>query len=336
MCVYNGQAFLAEAMNSVLGQAFSDFECLVVDDYSTDRTLEILAGYAVADPRVVVVCNEENLGLTHSLNRGLGLIRGRYVARMDADDVCRPDRLERQVAFMEAHPEVAILGSWVEIFGDLGEHIWTPPVDDKRLCCEHLFNSSIYHPVAMYRTAFFQEYGVCYNTEMTCSQDYELWVRVSRLGGRLANLPEPLLRFRMHGTKIGVNRLEEQDRCADKVRRWQLEELGILPTMAELEIHRAIATRQYIATLDFFNVAGEWLARLATANRERRIFPEPDFVRLLGERYLEACSAVAEDGWVVFRHYRSRPDLCSNGSSAVAKARLLLKCLLRWGRPAAG
>jgi glycosyltransferase involved in cell wall biosynthesis len=119
MSVYNGEKYLCEAIDSILNQTFENFEFLIVNDGSTDRTLEILQSYR--DPRIKVINNERNIGLTASLNKGLKIAKGEYVARMDADDVSFPHRLEQQKAFLDRNPRVAMVGSWAEVIDESGK-----------------------------------------------------------------------------------------------------------------------------------------------------------------------------------------------------------------------
>jgi len=112
MPVFNGEQFLRPAMNSILNQTFTDFEFIIVDDGSTDHSREILNSYT--DSRVRLICNESNIGLTDSLNRGLEAASGNYIARMDQDDISLPERLAKQVAFMDSHPEVGVCGTWAK------------------------------------------------------------------------------------------------------------------------------------------------------------------------------------------------------------------------------
>jgi glycosyltransferase involved in cell wall biosynthesis len=201
MAVYNGEKYLAEAIDSILGQTFGDFEFVIVDDASTDRSFEIAGAYA--DPRVVLVRNERNLGLTLSLNRGLELARGEYVARMDCDDISLPERLARQVAFMDAHPEVGACGAWALEIDQDGKVIGAreAPVGEQL----HYFywRASLIHPAAMFR--FERGAGPRYDPAARYSQDYDLWFRI-RAGRRLDNLPERLLLYRVHGESITVTR----------------------------------------------------------------------------------------------------------------------------------
>jgi len=128
MPVYNGERYLNEAVDSILGQTFTDFEFLIIDDASTDKTPEILRSYD--DPRIRVVTNEENLGLSKSLNKGLALARGEFIARMDADDVSYPYRLQVQHEFMTQHPGAGVIGSWAEYIDRKGEivHRYRAPI----------------------------------------------------------------------------------------------------------------------------------------------------------------------------------------------------------------
>ena len=125
MSVYNGAISLDESMRSILAQTFTDFELIVINDASTDTTASILKGYEARDPRVKVVTNEHNLGLTKSLNKGAGMAKGEYIARMDADDVACPQRFAKQVAFLDTHTEYGLVGTWADVIDDTGKKIHT-------------------------------------------------------------------------------------------------------------------------------------------------------------------------------------------------------------------
>ncbi len=202
MCVYNGDVFLTTAIESILAQTFSDFEFIIVDDGSTDKTSELLSAYAVKDRRIHLITNEENLGLTKSLNIGLGAARGKYVARMDADDIALTDRFMIQYWFMEEHPSLAVLGSAVDIIGEKGRKI-----GERRLAISYeeikskmLFNNQFIHSTLFFRTDILKALGG-YNEDFKKSQDYELMFRISDKYP-VANLPEKLLQFRFHTNSL--------------------------------------------------------------------------------------------------------------------------------------
>lgn len=197
MAVHDGERYVGEAVDSVLAQSFRDLELLVVDDGSTDRTVEIVRERA--DPRVRVLSNARNLGLAPSLNVGLAEARGAFVARLDADDVALPARLARQVAFMDANRDVALLGSWYREMaadGTSGAPVRVPTGHwDLRwhLC---LYSPFAHSAMLWRRELVAREIG-SYDERLTYSMDYDLWRRIAE---RLfvANVPEYLVRLRAH------------------------------------------------------------------------------------------------------------------------------------------
>lgn len=209
MAVYNGEKYLREAVDSILGQTFTDFEFIVVDDSSTDRSAEIVGAYA--DPRVILVRNERNLGLTLSLNRGLDLARGEYVARMDCDDISLSERLARQVAFMDANPEVGACSTWALDIDQAGKVIGKRETLVGEQLDNFYWRTSLIHPAAMFR--FDRTAGPRYDPAMRYSQDYDLWLRIGA-AGKLSNLPEHLLLYRVHGGSVTAANADRQARSA--------------------------------------------------------------------------------------------------------------------------
>lgn len=198
MPVYNGEKYLREAMDSILTQTFTDFEFLIINDGSTDRSVEIIVSYN--DTRIRLVHNENNLKLVATLNKGLDLARGEYIARMDCDDISLPERLARQVAFMEAHPELGICGTWAKkidsdgkVLGDfkspvgeqMDKYIWRP--------------TPIIHPTAVFRNSVIKSFR--YDQNFTDAEDLELWQRVSKVT-KLDNLNEYLFLYRVHPQSV--------------------------------------------------------------------------------------------------------------------------------------
>lgn len=288
MAVHNGAATVREAIDSILAQTWSDFEFLIVDDASTDDTPAILR--ALADPRVRVVRNDANLGLTRSLNRGLDLAQGRLIARMDADDQALPERLARQVALLGAQPEIGLCGTWVETIGDPAGEVWDFPADDGRIRCRLLFENVLPHPTVMFRRDVFEAAGLRYDPAFTYAQDYDLWVRAAQ-HTRLANVPEVLLRYRVHPVQIGTARQAQQFAFAARVQRCQIERLGLAPSEPDLALHGALARWQVEPTTRALRRASVWLAALQQANRAADVYPEPAFTEVLEERWWAAYRA---------------------------------------------
>jgi glycosyltransferase involved in cell wall biosynthesis len=197
MSVYNGERHLSEAIESILVQTFSDFEFIIIDDGSTDGTPTILKGYN--DARIVLIRNQRNIGLACSLNKGLALAQGEYVARMDADDVALPHRFEMQAAFLERHPEIGILGSGCRLIDSTGLErgvYWAPALSDLHIRWTSLLRNPFWHPTVTMRRDVLVQNGLSYDETFQTTQDYELWTRLLKFT-RGANLGELLIRYRL-------------------------------------------------------------------------------------------------------------------------------------------
>ncbi len=207
--VYNGEAYLAEALESVLAQTFADWECVVVDDGSTDGTTDIARRFAAADGRFRVHV-QANQGTPRAMNAGLQQARGRYVAVLDADDAALPGRLERQVAHLEANPDVALVGGYVKMISSSGDDFGLAeyPVDDEAIRAQLEEQTAFVHSAATYRRELALDAGG-YRPILRLAEDLDLWLRLAERG-RLANLAEPVTRYRVHATQVSITRLEEQ------------------------------------------------------------------------------------------------------------------------------
>ncbi|MFO1492070.1 MAG: glycosyltransferase family 2 protein [Kiritimatiellia bacterium] len=221
MCVHNGEAHVRAAVESVLGQTLRDFELIVVDDASTDATPSLLRSFP--DPRLRLLRNETNLGLTRSLNVGLRAVRGEYVARLDADDTCVPERLERQAAFLDRHPEVGLLGTrtWRGAAGAEFAEI-EDVTDETELRWWLLFDNIFAHSSVMFRADLVRGGG--YDEACACAQDYALWSAWADRT-RFAKLAEPLVRISSHEDQISRRQAGRQREIAERVSRENLSRL---------------------------------------------------------------------------------------------------------------
>ncbi|HVA49349.1 MAG TPA: glycosyltransferase [Pirellulales bacterium] len=198
MPVYNAERYVAQAVESILGQTFRDFELVIVDDGSTDRSREMLHYFAAGDPRIRLV-SRANTGYLRALNEGLALCQGEYVARMDADDIALPERLQRQIAFLDRHPECLMVGSAllrIDADGDVLCEEPLPVVHDEIESRLWSGQGAIGHPAALVRRQSLVDVGG-YREEYYGAEDHDLWLRLAERG-RLANLAEPLLMCRIH------------------------------------------------------------------------------------------------------------------------------------------
>ena len=217
MSVYNGERYLREAVESILNQTFTDFEFIIVDDGSTDRTSEILKSYA--DPRLITI-NQANKGVTQSLNKAIELARGEYIARMDADDISLPKRLQMQVEFLEKHPAtVGLVGTSVIHFDEDGKTIMekTLLTESSRIKEALLSENQFCHGSVMLRRECIEKAGR-YREEFKHAQDYDLWLRIAE-HYEVANLATPLYKWRFTANGISISRKIAQDQYATLARQ---------------------------------------------------------------------------------------------------------------------
>jgi glycosyltransferase involved in cell wall biosynthesis len=209
MSVYNGELFLRESIESILGQTFGDYEFIIINDGSTDGTKEILDKFSATDTRIKVI-NQKNRGQASSFNKHYKYARAGYIAIMDSDDISLPTRFEKQIKFLENHPEIGILGTWIELINEEG-HVtgkWCTPVLPGLVKWGLTYSASIAHAtVLMRRTIFSQLKG--YNERTPYAADYDLWIRAVNLT-KAANLPEVLYKYRIWGKSVCATFKNEQ------------------------------------------------------------------------------------------------------------------------------
>ena len=200
MAVFNGEKYIRESIESILKQTYTNFEFLIINDGSTDSTLEIIRSYK--DTRIRIINNQENIGLTKSLNKGLAVARGEYIARQDADDISHLRRFEKQVKFLDLHSEIAVLGTQSNLIQDDGRIIsnppgWQRPLNNFSIRWFCMFDSPFIHSSVMMRTKIVRDILGGYNSKYLTSQDYELWTRIV-YEYNCSNLNEKLISFRTH------------------------------------------------------------------------------------------------------------------------------------------
>lgn len=235
MPVYNGADYLAESIDTILGQTLRDFEFLIINDGSKDGSQAILEAYTARDPRIRVV-QQPNMGLAATLNKGLSMARSDFVARQDQDDLSAPERLEKQLAWMQAHPDCALLGSRARIWADRTptDRTHDHPTANAVLKLDLLFNNPFVHSsVMLRRQAVLDLGGYCTDRSRQPPEDYELWARIGR-SARIANLPERLLVYREAAqsmSRTGVNPFQS------KLLLLSAENLALTSGLSEPDVH---------------------------------------------------------------------------------------------------
>jgi glycosyltransferase involved in cell wall biosynthesis len=285
--VYNAETYIAEAIESILTQSYKNLELILINDGSTDRSLDIMQSYA--DIRIQII-SRENRGLVASLNEGIMKAKGKYIARMDADDISLPKRFEEQVAFLEMYPEVGLCGTAVIIFGDkIKGKIWRLPQSDNRIKSELLFSSALAHPTVMMRRELIEKYGLFYDPAFQHAEDFELWTRFAEYTD-IANLPEPLLKYRVLENSVSRaadREVEQRYAIMKKIPDRYMQKLKIERNESQRWLHFNLSTnmRMQEVVIDFESL-NRYFSLLLTANEKIGYFDSIALKKVLGKKWL--------------------------------------------------
>jgi len=207
---YNSAAYLNEAIESLLQQTFTDFELLIINDGSTDNTELLVQSFN--DPRIIYSKNDKNHGLIYTLNKGIKMAKGNYIARMDADDICMPNRLEVQKQWLDTHPETAVVSSLIEFIDENSTVTGHWKLDTETTTIVAIrkvmpYENCIAHPTIMGRKSILQAYP--YNPRQQHIEDYDLWLRLLADGHIIDKIPQVLLQYRVHSSSITISKLRK-------------------------------------------------------------------------------------------------------------------------------
>ena len=277
MSVYNGSNHLKPAIESILNQSFSDFEFLIINDASTDNSLGIIKSYD--DKRIVIINNEGNLGLTKSLNKGITLAKGDYIARMDCDDICVSTRLQKQYDYLEDNKDIAVCGTNYNIISGSNSNF---PLDNETLKVK-LFQGKnlVAHPSTMFRRELFDRFNIRYDETVKYAQDFKLWVDIAQKF-KIVNLAEPLLKYRIHSQQISNTKSKEQKKVVEKICLVQLNNLlGDKICKNDLSLHLQFIHETEVNNLTTLNKIENWVHQLIAKNNEKLIYETIVFRREL-------------------------------------------------------
>lgn len=296
---HNAAPWLDNALASLLKQNIVNLELIAIDDGSTDATSLILAEAARRDPRVCLITLNENGGIVNALNTALDAATGLYIARMDADDIALPERLERQVEFIR-RTGCDLCGTWFVEFGQGIPRKVCWPHGEAALSAAMLFQNTICHPTIMAKREVFEIFR--YREEYTLAEDYDLFVRVGQRF-RLDNLPEVLLRYRRHYAQATQAKRYEMESVAKSVRYAALQARGLTPSPEELHAHNSIRAPQSIMDPEHLAVVETWLIRLLEC------FDATEARKIVASQWIRACIRAAPLGHTMWHIFQSSP-LC--------------------------
>ncbi|WP_417939630.1 glycosyltransferase family 2 protein [Flavobacterium sp. RS13.1] len=224
MPVYNCELYIRESIESILNQTFDDFEFLIIDDASTDSTVDKIKMYN--DKRIKLIEKSLNTGLTNSLNYGLAIAKGEYIARMDGDDISLPKRFEKQIAFLDQNQDVILCGTLYKIIGT--EKVCEHPLFHDEIKVKLISGCYIAHPTVMIRKFILEQNKISYDSTKEPAEDYDLWSRLAFLG-KLSNIGEVLLHYRVHPLQVSILRREKQIKISDQIKIRMLQK--VMPSL---------------------------------------------------------------------------------------------------------
>ena len=328
MAVYNSEKYLSKAIESILEQSFTDFEFIIINDDSTDKSEEIIKSYK--DSRIKFLENESNMGHTYCLNRGISVVVGEYIARMDSDDVSLPERFQKQVEFMDSHKDVSVCGTWVKTIGkDSGfvNKLLTNPEDIK---AGLLFNTSLVHPSVMIRKSVLEKHNLKYEIALDRdenSEDYALWAELSRKE-LLSNIPKVLLLYRIHEKSMSSINTQKQEIGASLIRQNQLTRLGLNPTPEDMLTHNSTRLSKNESIEMFLNREENWLLNIRDANDRTKIYKKESLEKVLYERWRVVCGLNTKEGVAVWKRFKSSP--LSRRNNGTDSLKIFLKAILKY------
>lgn len=291
---YNADVWVRSAIQSLILQTYNNIEILAYEDGSTDSTGEILNTLAKQDKRIKVFNNTKNNGLVNALNTLVEKSNGTYIARMDADDIAHPQRLEKQLSWI-IRQEVDLCGSWFREFGQGLSRTTKWPISNNELHAAMLFQNSICHPTILAKRQVFDEFT--YSENYRYVEDYDIFSRIMTKY-KVCNLPQPLLKYRRHPNQETQLRMEEMEIVNRKIRLENLIRAGIHPTPEELEAHNKIRSKISITSITDLELIEQWLLSLISLNFDASA------KKIIASQWVRACIRAAPLGKEMWHFYK--------------------------------
>lgn len=277
------EPYLRCAIESILTQTYSNLELIIIDDASTGNDIDVISSYT--DDRITLLRNESNRHIAYTINRGIDVAKGEYIARMDSDDISLSQRVEEQVRFMQRRRDIDILCTQARMFGKK-EGVFAPHLTKpEHMKTEIFFGCPVVHPTVMFRASFIHQHTLRYQDDLCyrAAEDYELWSRIAYLGG-FCEYPRVLLHYRVHSLQISSASSGKQLISTRRIRADQLRLLDIIPGEQEALLHDSFCTESAKSDVDISKTEA-WARRLLAANVQHRAFPRGYFKHAIVRRY---------------------------------------------------
>ncbi len=323
MPVYNTERHIREAIDSILNQTYINFEFVIINDGSKDESASVINSYK--DSRIKLITNSDNKGLIYSLNYGISQCTGKYIVRMDADDISLPERIFEQVKFMEDNPEVGVCGCDYIQFSKTSEKRYNALNDHDEILSFMIFNSSVIHPSLIIRGSILQLLNPVFNAGYNHSEDYELWSKLI-FKCKFSAVNKVLFKYRIHEGQVTHQHAGIQLASANNVRKELLDKLGFVYTEKEFMLlcqpagHLLFTNKQDIAELELF------FKKLISQNTVSKIIDTETFNRVISYKWYAACGYTTLGIWALIKYTNS--SLKQYDPQSYLK--LLAKCMVRY------
>lgn len=324
MSVYNGQAYLREAIESILTQTFNDFEFIIINDGSIDNSLSIIKSYN--DNRIVLVNNDGNKGLIYSLNKGLEISKGDYIARMDADDVSLPNRFQEQINVFNAHKDAVVVSSDFYSLYNNKQFLMEHSLKSDSLKTTLLFTPCFCHPTVMMKNIFKTE-NIAYQQNYIHAEDYKLWTDLA-FCGNFYFVRKALFKYRSHDKQISVLHHEKQMEISKQIRSEYLQRLNFELSSKQIATLNIIGNNEFITSINTLFDVENCLKELIIQNRTNNAFNSLDFNTVIHKFWRDSCG-YTNLGIKAYTLFFKSDLYRSHNSTFHDKAKLLIKCIIR-------
>ena len=327
MPVYNGQKYLEEAINSVLNQTFKDYELLIIDDGSTDSSVEIIK--SIEDSRIRLLRNEKNQGIAYSRNIGLKEGKGEFLAWMDCDDLIEPNRLEIQINYLKDNPELGICGTAQNRFGEGKPRVTREFSEAELIKAALLFRPAVRPPTAMYRMKLIREANLTYDSRLAVAEDYDFFFEASFVFP-IKNLDKVLYHYRASESsimKVYSDRQQSMFNFHKIIYSKAFKKLDIKDSKKNFDLHYNCTSTQLISSFKKLSDIYNWLLFLKEKNIQIKLYDEVSLNKVLASRFYFVCKKASQIGPRTFYFYLKNKNRFPTDES-FSKVKLLVRCVL--------
>ena len=325
MPVYNAEKYLADAIGSILNQSFENFELLIINDGSTDGSEKIILSYS--DQRIRYVKNEKNIKLIATLNKGIEISKGKYIARMDADDVSSPNRLQVQFDFMESNPSVALCGSWFELIGDrtgIAKYVASHNEIMMKMLCQCHFC----HPTIIMRKSMIETFETKFDPTFIHAEDYDFFSRIGEKY-KLGNIQTALLKYRIHEQSVSASNRDVQINNSTVIKKRTFKNIGVVVDEEDIDLFKTIMQHEYTTTVEYLNKSELLLGKLLAANKLSACFEGNFFETYIAQLWFNTAYNSGSLGLEAFNKFFNSPISKHKKLTAFVKIKFFIKMFLK-------